>query len=218
MTVFEFILWSPLMLAIVYPLNRAAFVVLTLCRDVGGVRKLWRVKRAEMNRLVINHDSGAPFLSICRNTKQATFAVLSCPFQVLRVHRLLNIAQVCKAVVMTNAVDMVKLTGRPFSVHIKPRKTVRLINLSVNSDAGITVSCDFYTSRLARFNSIGRATFPLEYSSFGVVVKKLAQTLRGKIGLSHDALQLLIGQRPGSVSALAGPRHFIRSVRVWGAA
>jgi hypothetical protein len=41
-----------------------------------------------------------------------------------------------------------------------------------------------------------------------VVMKKLAQRLRGKIGLSHDALQLLIGQRPARVSARGGLRYF----------
>jgi len=40
---------------------------------------------------------------------------------------------------------------------------------------------------------------PREYASFRIVVKKFAQTLRCKIGFSHDALQMLIGQRPGAI-------------------
>jgi hypothetical protein len=47
-----------------------------------------------------------------------------------------------------------------------------------------------------------------EYSGVGVVVKKLAQALRGKIGSSHDALLMLIGQRPASADNASGLRYF----------
>ena len=43
-----------------------------------------------------------------------------------------------------------------------------------------------------------------------VVVKKFADALCGKINLSHAVVPLKqwFGQKPGSVSALAGLRHF----------
>jgi hypothetical protein len=39
-------------------------------------------------------------------------------------------------------------------------------------------------------------------------VNKLAQLLRGKIGLSHEVPFTRIGQRPVSVSSTCGLRHF----------
>jgi hypothetical protein len=49
---------------------------------------------------------------------------------------------------------------------------------------------------------------PRKNPGFRVVVKKFAQAFCGKIGLSHDAVLSLCGQRPGGASTPFGLRHF----------
>jgi hypothetical protein len=72
-----------------------------------------------------------------------------------------------------------------------------------------TVSSRNIASLKANFPARMDINPPRKHSRFRVVVKQFAQALRGKIGLSHDAPQMLIGQRPGSVDALAGLCYFI---------
>ena len=46
-----------------------------------------------------------------------------------------------------------------------------------------------------------------------VIVENLAQTFWGKIGFSHDALLMLIGQKLAGVGSPSGLCYFNRSVR-----
>jgi hypothetical protein len=75
------------------------------------------------------------------------------------------------------------------------------VHLAVNTDVDVAGAVRL-PSRIAWPDSTIRTIAldtPSEHARYRVVVKKFAQTLRGKIGLSHEALQLLIGQRPAAI-------------------
>lgn len=92
------------------------------------------------------------------------------------------------------------------AVDVKPGKIVCpvLDAIDINLDVASTKSAPGNATSFS-------ATTPCEPrkdASVWVVVQKFAQACCGKIGLSHDTVTSLIGQRPGSVSALAGLRYF----------
>lgn len=104
-----------------------------------------------------------------------------------------------------DTVLVVYLICRPFTMDVKPRKPMLVMVHTVDSDPSVP-TVDSPSTTAAR----GCAPFchqPGEDASLWVVVKKFAQALRGKIGLSHEALQLRIGQMPACVCALGGLRY-----------
>lgn len=90
---------------------------------------------------------------------------------------------------------------RPLSMAVEPSQTVGKEFLAVDTDLDVAISMRtagrVAWGRLA-FSAAGSDYSPCKQSRVRTVVKKFAQALCGKIGLSHDALQKLIGQRPGA--------------------
>ena len=129
---------------------------------------------------------------------------------VLHVHGRRNITQICNPIVRLVSVDVVNISSGPHAEHVQPCETMRPVELVLDTDPDVSgialASC--FTPRSAVPASLGHGS--REYPSFGIVVKKIAQRLRSeRIGVSHDALQLLIGQRPRRVGSTSRPRHSI---------
>lgn len=98
---------------------------------------------------------------------------------------------------------------RKLTVDIEPRQVNRVVISSVDTDNSMpALVCR--SSNLPDIFVVPTVDAPSKNSSIGVVVKKFAQTFCAKISLSHDVVpyKQLIGQKPGSVSALAGLCHF----------
>jgi hypothetical protein len=123
-----------------------------------------------------------------------------------------DVAQVRNTVVARVPVLVVD-DVRPISVDIEPCDTVGQSaapcyeNLHVAS-ALVQTAAD----RASRDRAVAGHGPATKDPGFRVVIDKLTQLVGGKIRLSHDALQLLIGQRPASVSALRGLRYFALSI------
>ena len=181
-----------------------------LCSAVGFVRKFGGCKTAEVLAFAAKSNLGIPFPSrpVQGDAKQtAGFIADWCSPLVLLIGAVAGLSQVRKTIVCPVAVHVVNLLRRPFARHVEPRKAVRFVRVSGATDAPIPIAFVQIPGPLPVATTW--ATFgSCEYARLGVVVKKFAQTLRGKIGLSHDALLMLIGQRPACVSAHGGLRYF----------
>jgi hypothetical protein len=93
-------------------------------------------------------------------------------------------------------------------MNVKPCNPVGVITGAINSDFDVPIA-DIFKPGVCSGLPSGPSLCPTgKRAGVWVVVEKFTQTLCGKIGLSHDALLMLIGQKPGSVSALAGLLHF----------
>lgn len=158
----------------------------------------------------IEGDIGLPHAAGSRlHTLGLSCTIDSSGSKVLKVLGTGSASQVCDPVVVSNAVDVVNVVRRPFTVGMKPRKPMSPVVPAINTDKRIAVVID--SEGNVSTSACGAASptdSPCEDPRLRVVVEKLAQTLRGNICLSHEALQLLIGQRPASVDALRGLRHF----------
>lgn len=145
------------------------------------------------------------------HAKHATAAVRACAFDVLRVLSPGSWPQVGKCVIRPISVNVVQYVFWPYTTLIKPRKSVCSVKPAADVDFNITAPLAFASCNAPDEISSSAGLQPNKRAQQWVVMQQLAQTLRSKIGLSHDAVLSLIGQRPVSVSALRGPRYFIRS-------
>jgi hypothetical protein len=123
--------------------------------------------------------------------------------EVLLVDRLRDISQICEPIVERVAVQMIDDANRERSGHVQPSSAVGVVVVSINADdkpARLRIpACD--SSRNAAPSA---GSDPMsEHARLRVVAKKGAQTRGGKIGLSHEAVLSLIGQRPACVASTA---------------
>lgn len=177
---------------------------------VSGMRKFSGSKTTKMLAFPVKSNLGIPLPGrlVQRDSKQAAGLIAYWrTMLILLIFAVACLSQVYKAIVCPVAIHVVNLLRRPFSRHVKPREAVCLVRGSGAADAPISIAM----VQIPGFLSVAAtgATFgPCEYTRLRVVVKKFAQTLRGKIGLSHDAVLSLIGQRPACVDSTCGLRYF----------
>lgn len=186
--------------------DRAGAVQPSLGLKVSLMGFFRRRKVAKRDGLFVHLNGGAP-LAVVEVSAQQTALTSGLGFPlVLQVFALADNAKINDPVVVTNAVDVVNLTSRPDSVSVKPCKPMRRKSFRPNSDANVTFPTKRAGQTTGRY-AVNGANTPGKNPRLGIVMKQLAQTFCGKIGLSHDALQKLIGQRPGSVGSGLGLRH-----------
>ena len=115
--------------------------------------------------------------------------------------------KVAQPVVVADAVDVVNLSIRINPVDVQPSKSVQgvvFVGYLRSQIAGSVCG----TNYISNFDGANRADTPSKNTRLGIVMKKFAQSFCGKIGLSHEAVLSLIGQRPDSVRSGFGPRYF----------
>jgi len=189
-------------------LNRTSWVKSALFRHVGGVCFFGGGVAPNVAVNAVELYGCLKPVSVASNAKIAAGVSWLRAALVLHIHRCRNITQIVESVVRLIAVDVVNVSGGPCPAHEKPRKTVRRVKTLIDTKANVPMR-GFASSNIAGpcFMALSRCQAS-ENAGFWVVVKKLAQTLRGKIGLSHDAVLSLIGQRPARVDSTGGLRYF----------
>ena len=169
---------------------------------VGGVGFFGGVKATNPLRDLPNVQERLPSLSICvpDDAEEPAFGSGGRLSLVLPIRCLAYVSQVFNSVVRLDAVDVVDDAARGASADVQPREAMRPVQDAINGDAPIPLAID--TSGRPVFGRSTAAPQPSEISRCGIVVKKLAQTLRGKIISSHFSLHTrLIGQKPACVSS-----------------
>lgn len=142
-------------------------------------------------------------------------------FFVSTVFELCYIPKIFYSVVVGKAVDMVNGVFRPLAVNMEPYHPMGKVVTAVDSENKMLSSVT--PASHLRANSPASVAFVTCFlcnktPSFWGVIEKFAYALCGKIGLSHAVVpyKQWIGQKPGSVSALAGLRHFKpQTVEAW---
>ena len=173
--------------------------------DVGCVSKLWCFECPKFVLDSVDADSRPITRPVPANPKKSKFVIDLRFALILHVDRVRHISEILNSVVSRVAIKVVNVF-RPFSIDIQPSETVRAVwNLA-------------YLNLLVLFRCAAACRLPGSYAAlrndpskragFWAVVEKFAQTLRGKIGVSHDAPSKRIGQRPACVSSTCGLRYF----------
>ncbi len=193
-------------------LNSATCVKSTFCIEIGFVREFWTAVSTKMGKVFFVANVRRPFapfqptsyFGYAKEPRRDPF--IRTP-DVLEVDALLNVSKVGKSVVGSVAVNMVDAKLRPLTGYVQPSNAVQAVLPIVNPSPYVSASGINSTSNAFR---VGDFCAPSKNTSVLVVVKKFADALCGKINLSHAVVPLKqwFGQKPGSVSALAGLRHF----------
>jgi len=158
--------------------------------------------RADRNPFPVYPDSGSPILTGRTNAKNAATAMFVRGCSILCIYIRRSFSQIRKSVVKTICVYMVNNFKRPSAFDVKEGKSMRFVWRAINIYLKTNVAAfasNLCSSNVATHGIPLPIDNPSKYSSFLVVVKKFAQAFCGKIGFSHDALLMLIGQRPLSV-------------------
>ena len=165
----------------------------------------WGGKVTKGNQLAVNLNGCSPLPAVGVHAHESGLAPRL--MAVLNISSPVDNTKICKPVVTPNPVDVVNFPLGPLSVGMKPSKPVHTVAGVADFHSEVSASV-IASSNVTDVNRISRAHTPRKNPGFRVVVEKFAQMFCGKIGLSHDAVLSLIGQRPRGVSALAGLRHF----------
>lgn len=184
--------------------NCASFMQFSFRYDVGVISLFRRVECPKVHTLSVFSDNSPPSIAVTTCPKNAAAFVGEWGFaSVLCVPFVRYIAQVVNAVIGRITIFVVNLIDRPNTIDVQPRQAVRLVSFAINP----------YPNATALINSTGIFATMLTSGSnkdagVWIVVKQLAQSLRGKIRLSHDAVPLLIGQKPGRVISACSASSF----------
>ncbi len=189
-------------------LDCAPSVQPTLCLKVGSVSLFRPVKAAKKNAFFGDVDNCSPTTPglVPVDAKKAAATVYIGNPQVLHVCGWRDIAQILYTVVVGVAVLVINFAARPSSMEEQPCEAMRKVQLPIYGDETVAIAVDASSGPVLR-RSLA-FTKPSEFAGPWAVIKKIAQALRGKIGLSHDAVLSQIGQRLAGVSAHGGLRYF----------
>jgi len=196
--------------------KRAERVQSALCLKVGYRGRVARREQAKVPLSSAGHDLRNPFLMARApsNAENAALAVASRTLYVLWVLRPIRFSQVANSIVSSVAVNVVNDDRWPYAMHVKPCESMSPVQRAVYVDFDVSTALAD-TASLPTDEVGTHARFdPSERPGIRAVVQEFAQTRGGKIGGSHDAVPSQSGQRPARVSALGGPRHFSRHIRV----
>lgn len=192
-------------------LDRTGAMQTPFCFDVGGMGFFGCAEVAESDCLAIDLNDAAPLPVIEVSAEKTASASALSDTLVSDVFSLGNISEVADSVVSPVAIDVVNVVAGGFTVNIQPSKSMNRVASTGDAYAAIplVVNCPngkIQRDAAARFNESGKD------AGVGVVVKQLFESfLRGgRIIGSHAVVPFKqwFGQKPQSVSALLGLRHF----------
>lgn len=188
-------------------LDRPVWVQAAFRDYVRGVGFFWRSIRSQLMFFAINTNLSHPFLLVRTDTKQTIPVVgLGCA-PVLGIFPISCYSKVIDSIVRSISVNVIDMATRPFSVEMQPSKPMRKVSLPIDASHDITCWSDTRDDA-TNAPALANSNFPNKKPGIRVVVKNFAQALRSKIGGSHEALLLLIGQRPACVGSTCGLRYF----------
>lgn len=195
-------------------LERKVWMKLALSLHVGFMGFLWRVKRPEVLVFPINFDAGLPLAGAKRScTHQARRAVASKFALILAVILRRNITQVCDAVVVGDAVDVVNIAARPDAMNVKPCQPMLTVLTAFDADVPVSLRHGHKPRTLPFLGKLIAVGPVSENPSIGVVVQKLFQQILREcsVGFSHVSApsKRCIGQGIDAGANCLFPRNII---------
>lgn len=184
----------------------------SLCSQVRIACHLSGLEKPEVFLLPVNIYERLVFLRglVIVHSKKSCRIVLHWAVHIFLIQPPRSVAKILKSVVCANAVQMINQLIRPFTSYIEPSQPVAAVKTPVNS----------YRQIPKRINSTSTGSsfyLPAIHPSnkgaiVGVVNEEFTQARSCKIGLSHDAVLSLIGQRPRAHLTAPGLRYFIANI------
>lgn len=146
--------------------------------QIGLMRFFRRIVIAYAPRFSVNSYVCAPFILETYNAKKAGFVSFIWLANVLSVAVLAYLTQIFKSVVRFISVYVVNKFDGPVTGHVKPRQTMRFVNLPVNADSDVPDPFFFAPGYIANTNTFSDALAPRKNACLRVIIKNLAKSIQ----------------------------------------
>lgn len=144
------------------------------------MRFFWRIVIAYVLSFFVYRNARPPaFLKTYDADKPRliTFVWLS---YILRVTVFKHFPKIFKSVIVFYAVYVVNILFRPYTSYKEPSQTMRLIDVTVDTDSNISDAFFAASGNVAYLNTPRDAFTPLKQPCLGLVIKHLTKPFRGK--------------------------------------
>jgi len=146
-------------------------------QDISLMRFFGSRKQTYANRLVINFYLGQPFTVFFSYAKKTASVFAFWPTNILRVLQVRNFTKIRQSVIGSVSINMIELIYRPFTVNVKPHKSMSKVKHIVQPNTYITVLHS--TSDNASQPAPAPNFCPCKKASFNVVIQKFVQSFWG---------------------------------------
>lgn len=109
--------------------------------QVRFMRFFGGVKPAFTDAFAMRHELHSPFPLMCGYAQKTRLISFSWAAHILQVGKTVNIAQICKTIVLFVTVNVVNVLRWPFSGHVQPRQTMRQSFFIVNGNSPVARIC-----------------------------------------------------------------------------
>ena len=140
-----------------------------------------RVKQTKINGLVGHLNFGPPLAVFFADARKAAFVLAG--FLVVCVLGVRHFPQIVHRVVCAVTVYVVNLFRRPPAVNVQPCQPMRQIQPVIYANEDVAVAR--YAASTVAFSAFPPADCPRKHARIRVVVRKLAEAIRRKIGLHN---------------------------------
>ena len=189
-------------------LERSECMQASFGTHVCGMSILYGIERSQITPFAVDTDAGYVFTTGFEDSKHSSATIRAGLALVLHLFASRYFAEIVDRIVRAIPIDVINLAGRPPAENVEPCQTMRfsLSASDFNTDVSEVIGV---TSHFVGARAVGASAFkPSKHASFRIVMKAFAQIFRSKIGLSHKALQKLIGEKPERDSTRFGLRYF----------
>lgn len=181
-----------------------------LCIQVCFMRNFRILEAAKTDLLTVylylSNPHAAP--GVPRNAKKTALVIRSRNALIFGVDLIVRFSKIMKSVVEFISVSVINDIGRPSVKDIQDDKTMRQMVNSINGYFPVTLTVHaaslLSNKTLVCFPRIK----PIEVPALRLIPEKGAKTLRCKIGSSHEAPCMLIGQRPATIRSRSRASSF----------
>jgi hypothetical protein len=177
---------------------------------------LRRLEIAKIDSLTANRQTRTPKAAGMQLNASEPMGIVFANLLILALLTHCSFAQIFPAVVAWNSILMIDCFAWPFTSHIQPCQSMRLIRALEYTNVYVP-SLFAYMSRRAKTKAAAVVVMvPSENAGYWIVIQDLTKTICGKIRVIHDALRVLIGEGPvARLVVAAGPAILapIRAVR-----
>ena len=146
-------------------------------QDISLMRFFGSRKQTYANRLVINFYLGQPFTVFFSYAKKTASVFAFWPTNILRVLQVRNFTKIRQFVIGSVSINMIELIYRPFTMNVKPHKSMSVKQFVIKSNSNIPA---FHPASGKTANTAPAPNFcPSKKAGFSAVFQKFMQSFWG---------------------------------------
>jgi hypothetical protein len=163
-------------------LNSAAGMTSAFDSNVESMRLFGSVESIGSDIFTIDPDLTNKFCASFYYTQKSSLIANIRRAPVLRIDCERSFSQVAPNIVVSIPIEMIDSADRPLTSHVKPSKTMRLVQDVVDTDKDVAsrMSSRFTTGNFSTSSMIGKCSAPRKKPGFGRICSHFVESLSGQ--------------------------------------